>query len=135
MRSCRLIYSTEVVSVSQALKRAHSGISLSELEASVASPFTSSTPNISCVPNLIRYLMMSLCIMTFTFGQRANVKLFLIFCLKRGPSCSYHILLRVQVHGPLQHHPVPQCDAALLGKHTAGSETSQCVTSSVCRPA
>uniref|UniRef100_A0AAV2JUF8 Uncharacterized protein n=1 Tax=Knipowitschia caucasica TaxID=637954 RepID=A0AAV2JUF8_KNICA len=39
-----------------ALKRAHSGISLSELEASVASPFTSSTSNISCVPNLIRYL-------------------------------------------------------------------------------
>ncbi|TMS20714.1 putative cation-transporting ATPase 13A3 [Larimichthys crocea] len=33
-----------------ALKRAHSGISLSELEASVASPFTSRTPNISCVP-------------------------------------------------------------------------------------
>ncbi|XP_029471219.1 probable cation-transporting ATPase 13A3 isoform X3 [Rhinatrema bivittatum] len=37
-----------------ALKRAHSGISLSELEASVASPFTSRTPSISCVPNLIR---------------------------------------------------------------------------------
>uniref|UniRef100_A0AAY4A7F1 P-type ATPase A domain-containing protein n=1 Tax=Denticeps clupeoides TaxID=299321 RepID=A0AAY4A7F1_9TELE len=36
-----------------ALKRAHSGISLSELEASVASPFTSTTPNISCVPSLI----------------------------------------------------------------------------------
>lgn len=38
----------------QALKRAHGGISLSELEASVASPFTSSTSNITCVPNLIR---------------------------------------------------------------------------------
>uniref|UniRef100_A0A668A832 ATPase 13A3 n=1 Tax=Myripristis murdjan TaxID=586833 RepID=A0A668A832_9TELE len=38
-----------------ALKRAHGGISLSELEASVASPFTSRTPNISCVPSLIRY--------------------------------------------------------------------------------
>ncbi|MEE6501481.1 hypothetical protein FKM82_004204 [Ascaphus truei] len=38
-----------------ALKRAHGGISLSELEASVASPFTSRTPSISCVPNLIRY--------------------------------------------------------------------------------
>uniref|UniRef100_A0A2K5QZ89 ATPase 13A3 n=1 Tax=Cebus imitator TaxID=2715852 RepID=A0A2K5QZ89_CEBIM len=37
-----------------ALKRAHGGISLSELEASVASPFTSKTPSISCVPNLIR---------------------------------------------------------------------------------
>ncbi|XP_034038436.1 probable cation-transporting ATPase 13A3 [Thalassophryne amazonica] len=37
-----------------ALKTAHCGISLSELEASVASPFTSSTSNISCVPTLIR---------------------------------------------------------------------------------
>ncbi|XP_061833687.2 polyamine-transporting ATPase 13A3-like [Nerophis lumbriciformis] len=37
-----------------ALKKAHSGISLSELEASVASPFTSSIPNISCVTTLIR---------------------------------------------------------------------------------
>nr|XP_057945763.1 polyamine-transporting ATPase 13A3-like [Doryrhamphus excisus] len=37
-----------------ALKKAHSGISLSKLEASVASPFTSSIPNISCVTNLIR---------------------------------------------------------------------------------
>uniref|UniRef100_A0A3P8ZA66 Cation-transporting ATPase n=1 Tax=Esox lucius TaxID=8010 RepID=A0A3P8ZA66_ESOLU len=34
-----------------ALKRAHGGISLSELEASVASPFTSKTPNISCTNN------------------------------------------------------------------------------------
>lgn len=40
--------------LTQALKRAHGGISLSELEASVASPFTSKTPNISCVPSLIR---------------------------------------------------------------------------------
>ncbi|RXG69550.1 putative cation-transporting ATPase 13A3, partial [Armadillidium vulgare] len=37
-----------------ALKSAHAGISLSEAEASVASPFTSKDPNISCVPNLIR---------------------------------------------------------------------------------
>ena len=37
-----------------ALKAAHSGISLSEAEASVASPFTSKTPDISCVPHLIR---------------------------------------------------------------------------------
>lgn len=37
-----------------ALKAAHAGISLSEAEASVASPFTSATPNISCVPTLIR---------------------------------------------------------------------------------
>lgn len=43
------------IPLTQALKRAHGGISLSELEASVASPFTSRTPNISCVPSLIRF--------------------------------------------------------------------------------
>ncbi|CAL8281134.1 unnamed protein product [Lota lota] len=52
-----------------ALKRAHSGISLSELEASVASPFTSSTSSISCVPNLIREgraaLITSFCVFKF----------------------------------------------------------------------
>ncbi|XP_071944606.1 polyamine-transporting ATPase 13A3-like [Antedon mediterranea] len=37
-----------------ALKAAHAGISLSEAEASVASPFTSQIANISCVPKLIR---------------------------------------------------------------------------------
>uniref|UniRef100_A0A8B9EBV6 Cation-transporting ATPase n=1 Tax=Anser cygnoides TaxID=8845 RepID=A0A8B9EBV6_ANSCY len=37
----------------QALKMAHAGISLSEQEASVASPFTSQIPNIQCVPELI----------------------------------------------------------------------------------
>ncbi|XP_056003243.1 polyamine-transporting ATPase 13A3-like isoform X2 [Ostrea edulis] len=37
-----------------ALKTAHAGISLSEAEASVASPFTSKQPNIECVPTLIR---------------------------------------------------------------------------------
>ncbi|XP_045395907.1 probable cation-transporting ATPase 13A4 isoform X3 [Lemur catta] len=37
-----------------ALKMAHVGISLSDQEASVASPFTSKTPNIECVPHLIK---------------------------------------------------------------------------------
>ena len=37
-----------------ALKAANAGISLSDAEASVASPFTSKTPDISCVPELIR---------------------------------------------------------------------------------
>ncbi|KAH9529860.1 hypothetical protein DERF_003718 [Dermatophagoides farinae] len=37
-----------------ALKAAHAGVSLSETEASVASPFTSKRPNISCIPTLIR---------------------------------------------------------------------------------
>ncbi|XP_038671734.1 probable cation-transporting ATPase 13A3 isoform X2 [Scyliorhinus canicula] len=52
-----------------ALKQAHGGISLSELEASVASPFTSKNPNIACVPNLIREgraaLMTSFCVFKF----------------------------------------------------------------------
>ncbi|XP_053566183.1 polyamine-transporting ATPase 13A3 [Bombina bombina] len=52
-----------------ALKRAHGGISLSELEASVASPFTSRTPSISCVPDLIREgraaLITSFCVFKF----------------------------------------------------------------------
>uniref|UniRef100_A0A8C5Q6H3 Cation-transporting ATPase n=1 Tax=Leptobrachium leishanense TaxID=445787 RepID=A0A8C5Q6H3_9ANUR len=37
-----------------ALKVAHAGISLSEQEASVASPFTSKIPNIQCIPHLIK---------------------------------------------------------------------------------
>lgn len=37
-----------------ALKAAHAGISLSDAESSVASPFTSKQPNISCVPLVIR---------------------------------------------------------------------------------
>ncbi|KAM9543701.1 polyamine-transporting ATPase 13A3 isoform 1-T7 [Guaruba guarouba] len=52
-----------------ALKRAHGGISLSELEASVASPFTSRIPSISCVPKLIREgraaLITSFCVFKF----------------------------------------------------------------------
>ncbi|XP_070586132.1 polyamine-transporting ATPase 13A3-like isoform X2 [Erythrolamprus reginae] len=52
-----------------ALKRAHAGISLSELEASVASPFTSKSPSISCVPDLIREgraaLVTSFCVFKF----------------------------------------------------------------------
>ncbi|KRT80005.1 hydrolase, partial [Oryctes borbonicus] len=37
-----------------ALKAAHTGISLSDAESSVASPFTSKNPNITCVLNVIR---------------------------------------------------------------------------------
>ena len=37
-----------------ALKAAHVGVSLSEAEASVAAPFTSAVPNISCIPSLVR---------------------------------------------------------------------------------
>lgn len=38
----------------EALKAAHAGISLSEAEASVAAPFTSSIPNIECVIRVMR---------------------------------------------------------------------------------
>lgn len=37
-----------------ALRAAHVGVSLSEAESSVASPFTSHTANISCMPHIIR---------------------------------------------------------------------------------
>lgn len=37
-----------------ALKAAHAGISLSEAESSVASPFTSRDPNIECIVKVIR---------------------------------------------------------------------------------
>lgn len=37
-----------------ALKAAHVGISLSEQDSSVASPFTSKTPDVSCVPKVIK---------------------------------------------------------------------------------
>jgi P-type E1-E2 ATPase len=37
-----------------ALKAAHAGVSLSEAEASVASPFTYNQNNISCIGSLIR---------------------------------------------------------------------------------
>ena len=48
-----------------ALKAANAGISLSDAESSVASPFTSKTPDISCVPTLIRE---SRCALVTSFG-------------------------------------------------------------------
>lgn len=50
-----------------ALKAAHTGISLSEAESSVASPFTSKNPTIACVPSIIKE------------GRAALVTLFGIF--------------------------------------------------------
>jgi P-type E1-E2 ATPase len=38
---------------SMALRAAHVGISLSQVEASVAAPFTSLTPDITCVPKVM----------------------------------------------------------------------------------
>ncbi|XP_018422450.1 PREDICTED: probable cation-transporting ATPase 13A4 [Nanorana parkeri] len=52
-----------------ALKIAHAGISLSNLEASVASPFTSKIPNIECVPKLLKEgrnaLVTSICLFKY----------------------------------------------------------------------
>ncbi|VEL41962.1 unnamed protein product [Protopolystoma xenopodis] len=48
-----------------ALKAAHAGVSLSEAEASVASPFTSQRHDISCIPKLIRE---GRCALTTSFG-------------------------------------------------------------------
>ena len=48
-----------------ALKAAHVGVSLSEAEASVAAPFTSSISNISCIPKLIKE---GRCALTTSFG-------------------------------------------------------------------
>lgn len=38
---------------------------------------------------------------------------------QRGSGCSHNIILRFQVHGSLQHHPVPQCHPTLLCKYYA----------------
>lgn len=48
-----------------ALKAAHVGVSLSEAEASVAAPFTSKIPNISCMPRLI---LEGRCALVTSFG-------------------------------------------------------------------
>ncbi|XP_077394826.1 polyamine-transporting ATPase 13A3-like isoform X2 [Festucalex cinctus] len=63
----------------QALKKAHSGISLSELEASVASPFTSSISNISCITNLIRQGRAAL-VTTFCVFKFMSLFSLIMFC-------------------------------------------------------
>ncbi|XP_029472772.1 probable cation-transporting ATPase 13A4 [Rhinatrema bivittatum] len=68
-----------------ALKTAHAGISLSEQEASVASPFTSKTPNIECVSHLIKEgraaLVTSLCVFKFMalYGMIEYIAILLLY--------------------------------------------------------
>ncbi|XP_019733551.1 probable cation-transporting ATPase 13A3 isoform X2 [Hippocampus comes] len=62
-----------------ALKKAHSGVSLSDLEASVASPFTSSIPNISCITNLIRQGRAAL-VTTFCVFKFMSLFSLILFC-------------------------------------------------------
>jgi len=70
-----------------ALKAAHAGISLSDAEASVASPFTSKEPNISCVPSLIREGRASLVTSFGVFKYMAGYSMtqFLIVCMLTWP--------------------------------------------------
>lgn len=56
-----------------ALKQADVGISLSEAEASIAAPFTSSTQNISCVVTLLRE---GRCAMTTSFQAFKFIELY-----------------------------------------------------------
>uniref|UniRef100_T1G367 P-type ATPase A domain-containing protein n=1 Tax=Helobdella robusta TaxID=6412 RepID=T1G367_HELRO len=66
-----------------ALKTAHSGISLSETEASVASPFTSKQANISCVVRLVREGRCALATSfgIFKFMTAYSMNQFLIACI------------------------------------------------------
>ncbi|XP_069435361.1 polyamine-transporting ATPase 13A2 isoform X2 [Ovis canadensis] len=73
-----------------ALKAADVGISLSQAEASVVSPFTSSVASIECVPMVIR------------------------------PLFPGHVVQRLQVHGPVQPDPVHLCADPLHGQHQPG---------------
>ena len=50
-----------------ALKAADVGISLSDAEASVAAPFTSRVFDISCVPEVIRYISPMFCFKNFYY--------------------------------------------------------------------
>ncbi|XP_029012526.1 cation-transporting ATPase 13A2 isoform X2 [Betta splendens] len=62
-----------------ALRAADVGVSLSEAEASVASPFTSNTQNISCVPLLIREGRCSL-VTSFSLFRYMAMYSFIQFC-------------------------------------------------------
>ncbi|KAM8953100.1 putative cation-transporting ATPase 13A5 [Pelodytes ibericus] len=64
-----------------ALKVAHAGISLSELEASVASPFTSKIQNIECVPMLIKEGRNALVASFSVFKFLTMYNLIGIFCI------------------------------------------------------
>lgn len=99
-----------------ALRAADVGVSLSEAEASVASPFTSKSENISCVPLLIRYLKCLHC------GSRLNTEngnkqtlcagasvMFPMLSAQRGPLFSDHLLQPLQIHGPVQPDSVQLC--------------------------
>ncbi|CAH2247932.1 probable cation-transporting ATPase 13A4 [Pelobates cultripes] len=83
-----------------ALKVAHAGISLSELEASVASPFTSKTPNIECIPKLIKEgrncLVTSFCIFKYNamYSMICMICMMLLFWNKLNILGNRHYLIQ-----------------------------------------
>lgn len=87
-----------------ALKAADVGISLSEAEASIAAPFTSSQPDIGCVIQVIQE------------GRAALVTSFSCFkymCARSSRSdLSHHADLASQ--GPLLDHPIHDHHSAVL---------------------
>ena len=85
-----------------ALKAADVGISLSEAEASVAAPFTASTPDIGCVIEVIKE------------GRAALVTSFSCFkymCVVRASHC---IPFADSLQGVVFAHPVHFCDTVVL---------------------
>ena len=74
-----------------ALQAAHVGVSLSEAEASVAAPFTSAVPNISCIPRC-----------STLKGHVASPH---PQSGEGGALCPGHQLWGLQVHGAVLHDP------------------------------
>ncbi|XP_019760935.2 polyamine-transporting ATPase 13A2 [Dendroctonus ponderosae] len=133
-----------------ALKAAHVGISLSEAESSVASPFTSQEANISCAPQVIQegraalvtsfgVFQMMLCysLTEFTsviilYGIDSNLSsfqfLFIDICLILNFAATFG---RTRAHTRLAHQPprtsllsfVPICSMALFMLLAAGAQT------------
>lgn len=93
-----------------ALRAADVGVSLSEAEASVASPFTSKSNNISCVPLLIRSNRR-----VFFLVTKSYVENFLFLTTKMslfkqgGKMLTCDILQSFQVYGIVQSDPVFLC--------------------------
>jgi len=115
-----------------ALRTAHVGISLSEAEASVVSPFTSKTPNISCVPEVIRSVStcMHICYVSnthylLTYVQSCFFQLNVWYCafvcstewLISLDGCRWLIIrMHCREMTPLIHLPLPQI-ADILGRN------------------
>ncbi|XP_040205474.1 probable cation-transporting ATPase 13A5 isoform X2 [Rana temporaria] len=82
-----------------ALKIAHAGISLSSLEASVASPFTSKIPNIECVPKLLKEgrstLVSSICLFKYLIMYTLiELVCMLLLFWKKTLLGNYHYLMQ-----------------------------------------